>query len=116
MAEKRADSRSAAQGDTLKADIVLNARVSARVLRFNAEPQASLAVLGCPAIDTSRVSVRTNLPTPVKANVVYQNVIVDFRLRMSIAELDCLLADALARTGADSTAVSRPQHCVAVPR
>lgn len=105
--------RSNAALDTAKADVAIIARVQARVLRFNADPQTSLNVSGCPVVDTSRVVVKTNLPSPVRAGVVYQNVTVDFRLKLSFAEIDCVLASALASATADSTAIARARSCAA---
>lgn len=110
----RCEVRSSAATDTAKADVAIIARVNARVLRFNADPATSLNILGCPAVDTSRVVIKTNLPTPVQSGVVYQNITVDFRLKLRFAEIDCLLADALANSAAaDSTSVSRARACTA---
>jgi hypothetical protein len=77
--------------DSIKPDIAIVARVQAAELRFNSQPSASLQLFGCPQVDTSKVVVRTNLPTPVQPGVTYRNVIVDFRLNMRITDLDCYL-------------------------
>jgi hypothetical protein len=78
--------------DSIKPDIAIITRVQAAELRFNSQPQTSLQIFGCPQIDTSRVVVRTNLPTPIQPGVTYRNVVVDFRLNMKFTELECLLA------------------------
>ena len=78
--------------DSAKPDIAIVARVQAAELRFNAPPSTSLQITGCPQIDTSLVVMRTNLPKPVQPGVTYRNVIVDFRLNMKFAELECILA------------------------
>jgi hypothetical protein len=78
--------------DSVKPDIAIIARVQAAELRFNAQPQTSLKLFGCPQVDTSRVVVRTNLPTPVQPGVTYRNVTVDFRLNMKFTDLECFLA------------------------
>jgi hypothetical protein len=78
--------------DSVKPDVAIIARVQAAEVRFNAQPQASLQLFGCPQIDTSKVVVRTNLPSPVQPGVTYRNVIVDFRLNMKFTDLECYLA------------------------
>ncbi len=89
--------------DSVKPDIAIIARVQAAELRFNAQPQTSLQLFGCPQIDTSRVVVRTNLPTPVQPGVTYRNVTVDFRLNMKFAELECILAGRVCPAPRDTT-------------
>jgi hypothetical protein len=79
-------------GDSTKPDIAIIARVQAAEVRFNAQPQTSLQLFGCPQLDTSRIVVRTNLPTPVQPGVTYRNVVVDFRLNMKFTDLECYLA------------------------
>jgi hypothetical protein len=81
-----------AVSDTVKPDIAIIARVEAAELKFNAQPSTSLQLFGCPQVDTSMVVLRTNLPKPVQPGVTYRNVIVDFRLNMKFAELECVLA------------------------
>jgi hypothetical protein len=78
--------------DSAKPDIAIVARVQAAELRFNAQPSTSLQITGCPQIDTSLVVMRTNLPTPVQPGVTYRNIVVDFKLHMKLAELECILA------------------------
>jgi hypothetical protein len=78
--------------DSVKPDIAVIARVQAAEVRFNSQPGTSLQLFGCPQIDTSKVVLRTNLPTPVQPGVTYRNVVVDFRLNMKFAELECVLA------------------------
>ena len=78
--------------DSIKPDIAIIARVQAAELRFNSQPSTSLQITGCPQVDTSKVVLRTNLPTPVQPGVTYRNVIVDFRLNMKFADLECVLA------------------------
>jgi len=79
-------------GDTVKPDIAIIARVEARELRFNSQPQTSLRISGCPQLDTSMVVLRSNLPKPVQPGVTYRNVVVDFRLLMKLTDLECYLA------------------------
>ena len=83
--------RSLAVSDSIKPDIAIVARVEARELRFNAEPRLSLQLSGCPQIDTSMVTLRTNLPKPVQPAVTYRNVVVDFRLNMKFVDLECYI-------------------------
>jgi hypothetical protein len=78
--------------DSIKPDIAIIARVQAAELRFNSQPSTSLQISGCPQVDTSKVVLRTNLPTPVQPGVTYRNVIVDFRLSMKFTDLECVLA------------------------
>jgi hypothetical protein len=78
--------------DSAKPDIAIIARVEARELRFNAQPQASLKLAGCPQVDTSLVVLRTNLPKPVQPGVTYRNVVIDFRLLMKLTEFECYLS------------------------
>ena len=78
--------------DSAKPDIAIIARVQAAELRFNSQPSTSLQITGCPQIDTSLVVMRTNLPKPVQPGVTYRNVVVDFRMNMKFAELECVLA------------------------
>jgi hypothetical protein len=78
--------------DSIKPDIAIIARVQAAELRFNSQPSTSLQISGCPQVDTSKVVLRTNLPTPVQPGVTYRNVIVDFRLNMKFTDLECVLA------------------------
>ena len=91
--------------DSIKPDIVVIARVEAAELKFNAQPQTSLQLFGCPQIDTSLVVLRTNLPKPVAPGVTYRNVVVDFRLNMKFAELECLLAGRPCAVPRDSGSV-----------
>lgn len=79
-------------GDSVKPDIAIIARVEARELRFNSQPQTSLKLAGCPQLDTSMVVLRTNLPKPVQPGVTYRNVVVDFKLLMQLTDLECFLA------------------------
>jgi hypothetical protein len=81
-----------ATADSAKPDIAIIARVEARELRFNSQPQASLKLAGCPQLDTSLVVLRTNLPKPVQPGVTYRNIVVDFRLLMKLTDLECYLA------------------------
>jgi hypothetical protein len=81
-----------ATADSAKPDIAIIARVEARELRFNSQPQTSLRLAGCPQLDTSLVVLRTNLPKPVQPGVTYRNVVVDFRLLMKLTDLECYLA------------------------
>jgi hypothetical protein len=78
--------------DSTKPDIAIVARVQAAEVRFNSQPQTSLQLFGCPQVDTSRIVVRTNLPSPVQPGVTYRNVVVDFRLNMKFTDLECYLA------------------------
>jgi hypothetical protein len=78
--------------DSAKPDIAIIARVEARELRFNSQPQASLKLAGCPQLDTSLVVLRTNLPKPVQPGVTYRNIVVDFRLLMKLTDFECYLA------------------------
>ena len=89
--------------DSVKPDIAIIARVQAAELRFNAQPQTSLKLFGCPQVDTSKVVVRTNLPTPVQPGVTYRNVTVDFRLNMKFTDLECFLAGRVCPAPRDST-------------
>lgn len=79
----------------IKPDIVLRGRVTARELRFESQPQVMTQVQGCPALDTTRVSVRTNLPRPVQAGVTYRNVQVDFQLSAWVRDIDCAIGRSL---------------------
>lgn len=91
--------------DSAKPDIAIMARVQAAELRFSAQPNTSLQINGCPQVDTSRVVLRTNLPTPVQPGITYRNVVVDFRLNMKFAELECLLAGKPCSPATDTTRV-----------
>ena len=105
--------RSAPAADTTKSDIVLFARVRAETLRFDTNPDLRASVSGCPQLDTTRLVVRTNLPKPIQAGVTYRNVVVDARLRAQFSDIDCLLADLVGSSVADS-AQNRgaPRACV----
>jgi hypothetical protein len=76
-------------------DIVIKGRVTAREVRFASQPQVDVQVRGCPALDTTRVSVRTNLPRPVQAGVTYRDVHVDFELSAWLREIDCAIGRSL---------------------
>ena len=86
--------------DSAKPDIAIIARVEARELRFNSQPQTSLQLAGCPQLDTSLVVLRTNLPKPVQPGVTYRNIVVDFRLLMKLTDLECYLAGGTCPTPA----------------
>jgi hypothetical protein len=91
--------------DSAKPDIAIVARVQAAELRFNAQPQTSLQLFGCPQLDTSMVVLRTNLPKPVQPGVTYRNVVVDFRLNMKFTDLECYLAGRQNCAARDSTRI-----------
>ena len=78
--------------DSLKPDIAILARVHARELTFNSQPQMSLQIAGCPQVDTTLVVLRTNLPKPVQPGVTYRDVIVDFKLNLKFVDLECYVA------------------------
>jgi len=96
-----------AAADTGKPDIAIMARVEARELRFNAAPQTSLTIRGCPQLDTSMVVLRSNLPKPVQPGVTYRNVVVDFRLLMKLTDLECYLAGRICPAPPRDTTRSR---------
>ena len=56
-------------------DIILRASVSARELRFAAQPHVTVRLCGG-TLDSVRVVERRNLPTPVVAGTTYRNVYV----------------------------------------
>lgn len=97
--------RANTRADSARADITLFARVHADELRFETRPDARITAAGCPAVDTSHVTVRTNLPRPAEPGVTYRNVTVDFRLRLFLSDFDCYLADLLGAAGADSAQI-----------
>ncbi|MGQ0814606.1 MAG: hypothetical protein ACT4O1_09085 [Gemmatimonadota bacterium] len=97
--------RAATPSDTTRPDIAIVARVRAAALRFDVRPSATLQVAGCPAVDTTHVVVRTNLPKPVEPGVTYRNVTVDFRLTTRFRDIDCFLAELLPTISADTAAI-----------
>ena len=67
-------SRAATQaGD--RADIILRASVSAREVRFNAQPRVTIRLCGG-TLDSVRILERRNLPSPVVAGTTYRDVYV----------------------------------------
>lgn len=55
-------------------DVLLWARVRIDELMFDEVGSVRTRLLGCPVLDTLRSTVRTNLPSPVRAGITYSNV------------------------------------------
>ena len=104
------------RGDSAAAgrpDVVIRASVSARELRFESEPRASVRLTGCAPGDTGRVRVleRRNLPERVQPGVTYRDVYVAVEIvgRLEAACLLGLAADSAAARG-------RPLPCAPAAR
>jgi hypothetical protein len=66
------------------ADIVVEATVQAREVRFREAPRGSVKFPGAGARDTLSCDVRANLDRPVRPGRTYRNVRVDYRLMVRL--------------------------------
>jgi hypothetical protein len=98
-----ADSSRAAgtTGDAAGADVVIRASVQIDELRFNAQPNARLAVPGCAPGEGLRVVERRNLPSQVQPGVTYRDVYVAVEIvgRLNAACIAALAGDSTALRG-----------------
>ncbi|HYR06370.1 MAG TPA: hypothetical protein VEQ60_01300 [Longimicrobium sp.] len=76
-------------------DLVIIASASAREVRFESEPRATVRLNGCAALDTVIVTERTNLPDPVQPGVTYRDVRVGIEIRGWLS-VECIAALAAA--------------------
>ena len=90
-----------ARADSAAADVVIVASVSAAEVRFNADPRARVAVLGCD-LGGVRVLERRNLPERVQPGVTYRDVYVSVRIlgALNAACIAALAGDSAAARGA----------------
>ncbi|QUH05571.1 hypothetical protein HUO13_36615 [Saccharopolyspora erythraea] len=59
-------------------DISFTATVRARTLRFHVDPDARVEFTG--EVEGTSESARTGLPEPVRAEITYRDVRIDYRL------------------------------------
>jgi hypothetical protein len=95
-----------------KPDIVIKGKVTAREVRFESQPEVSVQWRGCPGLDTTRVSVRTNLPKPVQPGVTYRNVELDFQVSGWLREIDCAIGRALDARQRQNLRVATPDSVI----
>jgi hypothetical protein len=93
-------------------EVTLRGKVTAREVRFESQPQVSVQVRGCPALDTTRLSVRTNLPRPVQPGVTYRDVQVDFQLSAWIRDIDCAIGRALQARQRQNLRITAPDSLI----
>lgn len=62
-------------------DLRIVASASAREVRFESQPRATVRLNGCAVLDTVIVTERTNLPDPVQPGVTYRDVRVGIEIR-----------------------------------
>ncbi len=67
-------------------DLSIRARATARTLRFDVAPEASVRVWACPLADTVRLVDRGGLPRPVQPGVVYRDVTVSVEYAAVLSE------------------------------
>jgi hypothetical protein len=96
----------------VKPDIVIKGKVTAREVRFESQPDISVKWRGCPGLDTTRISLRTNLPKPVQPGVTYRNVELEFQVNGWIREIDCALGRALQARQRPSQAIATPDNVI----
>jgi hypothetical protein len=86
-----------AQPAAVAPSIILRAAAHARSIRFGAQPEIRVRL--CHGLDSVRVTERRNLPTPIVAGRVYQDVYIAMEL---LAHVDgaCLADRILPRTAA----------------
>lgn len=66
------------------ADITIDATVWARQLRFDEVPKTRTEFGGAPGHESADGTDRVNLPRPVKKDVTYRHVRVDYRLASAL--------------------------------
>jgi hypothetical protein len=93
-------------------EVVLRGKVTAKELRFASQPQVSVQVRGCPGLDTTRLSVRTNLPKPVQPGVTYRDVQLDFQLSAWLRDIDCAIGRALQARQRQNLRINSPDSLI----
>ena len=93
-------------------EVTIRGKVTAKEVRFGSQPQVSVQVRGCPGLDTTRLSVRTNLPKPVQPGVTYRDVQLDFQLSAWLRDIDCAIGRALQARQRQNLRINAPDSVI----